>query len=96
MAGAIGGSNSSSPKVPLAAPVTYIYAANKSLPALLEGLRLGRTFVARDLNGPQIKFTADVLNDGKVDAGLGDIMPLNVEAMMEVVVSNAAGKKLQS
>jgi hypothetical protein len=95
MAGAIGGSNSSSPKVPLAAPVTYIYAANKSLPALLEGLRLGRTFVARDLNGPQIKFTADVLNDGKVDAGLGDIMPLNVEAMMEVVVSNAAGKKLQ-
>lgn len=95
LAGAIGGSNSSSPKVPMAAPVTYIYAQNKSLPALLEGLRSGRTYVSSGLDGPQIQFTADVLNDGKIDVGIGDIIPLNVDAMMEVIVTHATGKKLQ-
>jgi hypothetical protein len=95
VAAAIGGSKSSSAKVPMAQPVTYIHAENQSLPALLEGLRLGRTYVSSGLDGPQIQFTADVLNDGTVDAGIGGIAPLNMDILFEVIVAKAQGKKLQ-
>lgn len=95
VAAVIGGSKTSSARVPMARPVTYIHAENQSLPALLEGLRLGRTYVSSGLDGPQLQFTADVLNDGTVDAGIGGIVPLNMDIMFEVIVANAKGKRLQ-
>ena len=95
MAGAIGGSGSGSPKVPLGCPLTYIHARELSVPGLLEGLRLGRTFVSRGPDGPKIYFGADVLSDGKTDVGIGGIVPLNTEVTFQVAVENALGMKLQ-
>ena len=58
-ASCIAGSLSSSPKVPMGQPLTYIYAKEKSVRGLLEGLRLGRTVVAAGLDAPFIDFVAD-------------------------------------
>ncbi len=91
----IGGSGSGSKGVPLARPVTYIHARELSLPGLLEGLRLGRTYVSCDMNGPQLGFSADVLGDGKVDVGIGGVVPLNVDIVFDAAVINGLGKKLQ-
>lgn len=95
MAGAIGGSGAAAANTPLAAPVTYIFARDKSLPALLEGLRMGRTYISSGLKGPELHFVADVLADGKTDVGIGGVVPLNVNVQFIVGVKRAAGKKLQ-
>ncbi|NUM56406.1 MAG: CehA/McbA family metallohydrolase [Candidatus Hydrogenedentes bacterium] len=55
----IAGSLSSSPKVPMGQPLTYIYAREKSVRGLLEGLRIGRTVVAAGPEAPFIEFVAD-------------------------------------
>ena len=95
MAGITGGSGSGGPKIPLGRPLTYIHARELSVPGLLEGLRLGRTYVSRGPDGPKLHFGADVLSDGKVDVGIGGIIPLNIEVSFEVAVQNAQGMKLQ-
>lgn len=95
MACAVGGSNAAAPRTALGAPLTYIFARDKSLPALLEGLRLGRTYISADLNGPELHFAADVLADGKTDIGIGGVVPLDVDVQFIVGVKRAAGKKLQ-
>lgn len=76
-------------------PVTWVYAANKSLPALMQGLRMGRTFVANRPDGVQLNFRADVLNDGKVDVGMGGAVPLGVDVGFYILVTGAAGAKAQ-
>ena len=95
MAGAIAGTGTASAKVPMGAPITYIYAREKSLAGLLEGLRLGRTYVSSSAEGPQLLFRADIAGDGKVEIGMGGIVPVNVESGFEVGVRDAQGKKLQ-
>jgi len=92
---AIAGSGSGGKKVPLAKPVTYICAKDLSVPSLLEGLRLGRTYVSCDLKGPKLAFNADVLGDGTVDVGMGGVVPLNVNVVFVAAVQNAIGKRLQ-
>ncbi len=92
---AIAGSGSGGKKVPLAKPVTYICARDLSAPALLEGLRLGRTYISCDLNGPRLAFNADVMKDNTVDVGIGGVVPLNVDISFVAGVQNAIGKKLQ-
>ena len=95
MASAIGGSGSGSKKVPLGRPVTYIHARELSVEGLLEGLRLGRTYISSGIDGPKLYFGADVLDDDKIDVGIGGVIPLNVDVTFEVIVNNAVGKKLQ-
>jgi len=92
---AIAGSGSGSKKIPLAKPVTYICAKDLSVPSLLEGLRLGRTYISCDVDGPQLGFTADVMADNSVDVGIGGVVPLNVDIAFVAVVQKAPGKKLQ-
>ncbi len=94
-AGGIGGSGTTGPRIPMAQPVTYILAREKSYEGILEGLRFGRTFISSGLDGPELRFRADVLNDGSMDVDIGGIIPLNVEVMFELSVRNAQGKKLQ-
>lgn len=89
--GVIAGSSSATRKVPLASPVTYIYAREKSLQGILEGLRKGRTFVSRGLDGPTIEFQADILDDGSIDAGMGSIIPINRISRLYVGIKNARG-----
>jgi hypothetical protein len=92
---AIGGSGTSSPAVPMASPVTYVYAIEKSAAGILAGLRCGRTFVSSGLNGPKLRFVADVLKDGKIDVNIGGVAPTGVDIQFEAGVDNAKGKKLQ-
>jgi hypothetical protein len=91
----IGGSLSSSEDVALGRPVTYVFAREKSVRGILHGLRQGRTFVSSGLEGPLLRFTADVLRDGKTDVGMGGIVPVGLEVEFQVQVTNANGKKLQ-
>ena len=93
-AGVIAGSNSASPKVPLASPVTYVYGREKSLQGILEGLRRGRTFVSRDLDGPTIEFQADILVDGSIDVGMGGIIPVNRRSRLIVGIEGARGARM--
>lgn len=95
MACALGNSNTASPKVPMGTPLTYVYAREKSLPGILEGIRLGRTFVTEDTRGPIIHFSADVLEDNKIDVGIGGVIPLGMDTKFLIAVKNAKGKKLQ-
>jgi len=91
----VAGSRVDSPQVPMGQPVTWVYAANKSLPAIMEGLRLGRTFVGNRPDGVQVNFRADVLNDGKVDVGMGGAIPLRVDVGFYILVTGATGGKVQ-
>lgn len=92
---AIAGSGSKGSKEPLGRPVTYIKAKTKSLPGLLEGLRLGYTYVSNGLDGPQLFFQGDVLSDKKVDVSIGGVVPTGVETTFIAGVKGANGKKLQ-
>lgn len=92
---AVAGSMTDGPRVPMGQPVTWVYAANKSLPAIMEGLRLGRTFVGNRPDGVQLNFRADVLNDGKIDVGMGGAVPLRVDVGFYILVTGAAGAKVQ-
>lgn len=95
IAAAIGGSGSKGPKEPLGRPLTYVKAKTKSLPGILEGMRLGYTYISRDADGPQLFFQGDVLNDNKVDVSIGGIVPTGMETMFHVGVKGANGGKLQ-
>ena len=91
----IAGSGTASPKVPMAVPVTYVYAYKKSAAGILDGLRRGRTFLSSDLRGPRVRFLADVLADDRIDVNIGGVVPVGLETKFEVGVENARGKKLQ-
>jgi hypothetical protein len=58
-AACIAGSLSSSPKVPMGQPMTYVYAREKSVRGILEGLRIGRTVVTAGPDAPFIEFVAN-------------------------------------
>lgn len=58
-AACIAGSMSSSPKVPMGQPLTYVYAPEKSVRGILQGLRIGRTVVTAGPDAPFIDFVAD-------------------------------------
>ncbi|MBX7259774.1 MAG: CehA/McbA family metallohydrolase, partial [Candidatus Hydrogenedentes bacterium] len=59
-AACVAGSMSSSPKVPMGKPITYVYAPEKSVRGILYGLRMGRTTIAADADAPTIEFYTDV------------------------------------
>lgn len=94
-AAVIAGSNSSSPEVPIARPVTYVYALEKSVRGIVNGLRRGRTFVSSSVNGPRLSFDADVLSDADVDVSIGGVIPLGVPTRFAVGVEGAKGQELQ-
>lgn len=93
--GGIAGSGTASPKVDMAAPVTYVYAEEKSLNGILKGIRLGRTYVSSGLDGPQVELFADVTNNGKIDVSIGGTVPMDAVVTYLARVRGANGKKLQ-
>ncbi|MBX7258108.1 MAG: CehA/McbA family metallohydrolase [Candidatus Hydrogenedentes bacterium] len=97
---AIGGSQSSSPEVPMGKPLTYVYAKEKSVRGILEGLRLGRTYVSSDIDGPTILFSATAVTKsatkGKFsDIGVGGILPLGMPIQFQIQVARAKGLKVE-
>ena len=95
MACAIGGSNSASPQTPLGRPLTWVYAREKSLAGILEGLRLGRTYVSCAPGGPELFFSIEVEGDTKRNVGIGGVAPINLDLQLVVGAKRAKGKKLQ-
>lgn len=93
-ASAIAGSNAVDAAA-MGRPITYVYAKEKSLNGILEGLRFGRTFVTTGVDGPRVSFTADMLDDGTINAGAGGGVPLHVPTRFYVQVENALGKRLE-
>lgn len=91
----VGGSNTASPRVPMGAPVTYVYAREKSAEAIVEGIRLGRTMVARDLNAPRVTFKADAGANGRIDVGEGGVVPLGMETDFVFHIEGGRGLKVQ-
>ncbi len=53
-------------------PTTYVFASARTRDALLEGVRLGRTFVSSRPDGPRVDFAADRDGDGIYETVLGD------------------------
>jgi hypothetical protein len=90
-----GGSSTSTPNVPMAQPITYVYAKEKSLEGIVEGMRNGHTFVSSGPKGPTIMFGADVLNDDEMDVGVGGLVPIGVETKFQVSVEGAKDAKLE-
>jgi hypothetical protein len=95
IAGVIAGSQSSSDKVPMGQPITYIRAANKSLPAIMDGLQRGQTFVSSGINGPKLYLRADIDGDKKWDVSMGGIVPMWRTVTFEAFAENAKGLKLE-
>ncbi|HOJ34683.1 MAG TPA: CehA/McbA family metallohydrolase [Candidatus Hydrogenedentes bacterium] len=91
----IGGSLSSSPKVPMGQPVTYVYAEKKSVAGILDGLRRGRTYVTRSPDGPKVTFQADVLANGTIDVNISGIIPVGADTQFYVNVLGAKNKKVE-
>jgi len=92
----IAGSLSSSAEVPLGEPVTYVFAKEKSAEGILEGLRLGRTFVTTKKDGPIIRFIADEGKNGLVEVSIGGIIPLRKETQLTIQAIGAPkGAKLE-
>lgn len=94
-AAVIGGSASASPNVPMGSPATFVYAMEKSVKGILDGMRQGRTYVSAGSKGPRLRFVADVLKDGTFDTSLGGIVPLHVPTMFEATVSGVKSGELQ-
>ncbi len=94
-AAVIAGTSSTGRKETLGSPATYVFAREKSLNGILEGIRKGRTYVSRSSGGPMLEFQADIMADGKVDVGMGGVIPINVKSRFVVGVSGAKGAQLQ-
>jgi hypothetical protein len=94
-ASVIAGSLSSSAAVPLGEPITYVFAHEKSVEGILEGLRLGRTFVTTKKDGPVVRFVADEGKNGSIDVSIGGIIPLNKETQLTIQAIGAKGAKLE-
>lgn len=91
----IGGSQSGTKSVEIGEPLTYVYAQEKSLKGILEGLRLGRTYVSSGVDGPKIEWMGDMFDDGSVDVSIGGVVPIDHPTKYFVRVRGAQGKKLE-
>ena len=77
-------------------PTTWVFAEDRTLAGVLEGLRRGRTFISHQppaLGGPQIFLEADGDGDGTYEAMVGDTVP--PEAPLRVHVVNGPGTLLE-
>lgn len=75
--GAVGGGDTHSAYLTLGSPTTVVWATSLSVPAILEGVRRGRTYVtqgdALSYGGrPELDFRVDADGDGHFEAMLGD------------------------
>jgi hypothetical protein len=92
---AVGGSDSHGPRQPVGLPQTVVHAADLSTPALAEGLRRGRCYIAQS-RAVTVELAATCPTRGGVDvAGPGEILQVPPEKRVTVsaVVSGAPGTR---
>ncbi|WP_211193136.1 CehA/McbA family metallohydrolase [Actinoplanes sp. TBRC 11911] len=65
------------------APTTWVFAAERSVRAILDALRAGRTTISYNQDGPFVTLEADVDGDGRYEAIGGD----------EIIVQHGVSKK---
>lgn len=92
---AIAGSMTGAPSVPMGQPITYVFAEEKSVRGILDGVRKGHTYVSSSVDGPRLGFEADAMCDGRMDVGMGGAVPVGVKTDLYVSAFNAKGKKLE-
>lgn len=93
--GAVGGGDSHAPVATLGSPTTAVWAESLTVPGILHGIRMGRTYItqadALTFNGrPELDFRVDADGDGVFEAMLGDEVragPITIQ----VNVVNAKG-----
>lgn len=56
-------------------PTTWVFAAERSVPALLDGLGAGRVSIGYDPRGERVVLRADADGDGVFEAMEGDVLP---------------------
>jgi hypothetical protein len=73
-------------------PTTWVYARERTVPGVLEGIREGRTFVSHqppNYAGTQIFLSADASANGRFESIVGDTVPPG--SHMRAIVVNGAG-----
>ncbi|MGH2693035.1 MAG: CehA/McbA family metallohydrolase [Actinomycetota bacterium] len=97
--GATGGSDnhykSTSPVQGPGQPTTWVYAADRSEEAILEGLRTGRTTISHEppgYGGSRVFLEADSDGDGTFESIVGDTVPAG--SAMRARVENAPGAEI--
>jgi hypothetical protein len=86
---AVGGSDSHGTHQPVGSPQTVVHADGLSVPAIVDGLRCGRSYLARSRDvALELTATAD---DGVAGPGQTLRVPSNASVTMTAVISGAAG-----
>ncbi len=94
-ASVIAGSSTANRSVPMAEPMTCVFALEKSVSGILDGMRRGRTYVTSGPDGPELRFSADVFRDDEIDVIMGGVIPFDVPTCFVAAVKNAKGAELQ-
>ncbi|GIW73237.1 MAG: hypothetical protein KatS3mg102_2779 [Planctomycetota bacterium] len=72
-------------------PVTLVFARERTRAAIAEGVRQGRTMVARAVNAARVEFAADADGDGVFESIIGDRVPLGRSIQFRVRVVDGEG-----
>lgn len=86
---AVGGSDSHAEQQPVGAPQTVVYARELSVPALVDGLRCGRSYIVRS-HSVTVELTASQPDSLEV-AGPGETLPSGGSVTVTAMVTGAAG-----
>ena len=81
----------------LGRPCTWVYAEALSEQAILAGIRAGHVFISASPNGPRLRLSADVVDVGRYEVGMGDCVavPLGTELRLRCEAEGAAGCRLR-
>jgi hypothetical protein len=74
-------------------PTTRVFAAARTMPAILDAVRHSRTQVLRSPAAPDLEFTADRYGTGAFETILGDSIPLGLAPTFKVHVKGAQDGK---
>ena len=93
---AVGGSGAFDRLADIGTPITYVYARELSVPGIIEGILLGRTFVSPGIDGPTVLFMADIDGDDKFEGVPGSVVPIPISPGAERYRISRDGKEIET